>query len=459
MQDMIQFMNKFVGKIDSNESLTGFLKGKKINHNKSIISPKSYYFMTTLCAPMDEYIKINFPNVKDSLETKKRMNIGNKIHRFAASWFKKIDGFESSESILDGIYFGLPVRGRIDARINNSIIELKTKDIMPKNKEELIEMYPQDIEQLGFYTCIDPLKPEINYLVFLSHENPSKLKAFKVNIKDFNRIKYVLKKRIDDFDKALKEKNPSNLGKCRYCGDQCKLREEGNCEWFNLSKKECEILDYINISEDEEFSRKIEEIMKSWDGFQDTLFPFNILVPRKYLRKQVLEIEDDFLEEADQVRDKNYIRELAFELKKSFPPKENEIPEPNFNEIFFSKHGWINLVSSIDKEGKTLPFITYSSKDKRLEALDSPSQYKLAELGVIVSDFNLSKGLIIVYYPKIGEDKYKIFEVNYSFDDSCKNKLKEIIEILNSEDIKRIKELPPCPFYIHKNEGHNDCCP
>src|SRR3989344_7374603 len=458
MEDMIQFMNRFVCKIDSNESLVGFLKNKNINHDKFITSPREYFFITSLCSPMDEYIKINFPNIKPSLEAKKRMNIGNKIHLFAESWFKKIEGFESSESILDGIYFGLPVRGRIDARINNSIIELKTKDIIPTNKEELIEMYPQDIEQLGFYTCIDPLKPQINYLVFLSHENPSRLKVFKVNIKDFNRIKYVLKKRIDDFDKALKEKDPSNLGRCRYCGNQCKLHGEGNCEWFNLPKKECEILDYINIIEDQEFSEKIGEIMKSWDGFQGTLFSSNILVPRKYLRKHVLGIDDDFVEEADQVRDKNYIKELAFELKESFPPRQNEIPEPNFNEIFFSKHGWINLISSINKEGKTLPFIAYSSKDKRIEALDNPPLYKLAELGITVSNFNLSKGIIIVYYPKIGENKYKVFEVNYSFDDYCKNKIKEIIGILKSEDIGRIKELPECPWYFHKKDQPNSCC-
>jgi len=455
---MVQFMNKFVSKIDPNESLTGFLKTKKISSSNSIIAPRDYFFMTQLCSPMDKYLEINFPNVEPSLEAKKRRDIGRKIHHFAESWFKKIEGFESSESILDGIYFNLPVRGRIDARINNSLIELKTKDIIPETKEELIEMYPQDIEQLGFYTCIDPLKPKINYLVFLSHENPSRLKVFKVSIKNFNRIKYVLKKRIDDFDKALKEKNPSNLGRCRYCGNKCKIGKKDNCEWFNLPKKECEILDYVDISQDEDFSKKIEEVMRSWDGFQNTLFPYNILVPRKYFRKHLLEVEDDFVEEADHVRNKNYIKELAFELKKSFPPQDNEIPEPIFSEIFFSKHGWINLISSMNRSGEILPFIAYASKDERLGALDKPSQYKLAELGITVSNFNLSKGIVIIYYPKVGEDKYKVFEISYNFDQSCKTKIKEIIEILKSEDIRRISELPKCPWYVHKPGEPNDCC-
>ncbi len=455
MEDMINFMSQFMTKVTPNESLTSFLKTKTPQENKSIPEPENYFFLTSLCSPMDTYMKSKFPDIKPSMEILKKYSIGNKIHKFATNWFQKMEGFESSESLLDGVYFGLQVRGKIDAKIGNCIVELKTKEILPNNENELIGMYPQDIEQIGFYACLDPLKPEVNYLTFLSHENPSRLKTFKIQIKNFNKIKQVLKERIDELKNALENNDPSRLGKCRYDGKYNLKEIFPDLEFL---ERGCEILDFIEISEDEEFSEKFQKVMNSWDGFQDTITPYNILAPRKHLHKQITGIGEEFTEDSEKVRNKNYVRNVAFELKNSFPPKEDTIPEQIFKEISFSKRGWINLISSMDRDGKTLPFIAYSSIDTRPEALNKPSQYKIAELGIIVSNFNLSKGILIGYYPNIGENQYKIFEVNYSFSDACKTKIKEIIEVLKSEDINKLKELPPCPFWMHKDGEPNLCC-
>lgn len=455
MEDMINFMSRFMTKITPNESLTSFLKTKTQKENGFIFEPREYFFLTSLCSPMDTYMKSKFPDIKPSLETLKQYSIGNKFHSLAINWFQKMDGFESSESVLDGVYFGLPVRGKIDAKIGNCIVELKTKEIIPNNEKELVEKYPQDIEQVGFYACIDPLKPETNYLIFLSHENPSKLKTFKIIIKDFNKIKLVLKERIDELKDALEKNDPSRLGKCRYDG---KYNLEEIFPELELFERGCEIFDFIEISEDEEFNEKFKEVMSSWDGYQDTITPYNIIAPRKYLNKQITGVAEEFFEDSNKVRDKNYVREMAFELKNSFSPKENTIPEKFFKEIPFSTHSWINLISSIDREGKTLPFLAHSSSDTRPEALNQPPQYKIAELGIIVANFNLSKGILIIYYPKLGENQYKVFEINYSFPDSCKIKIKEIIEILKLEDINKLKELPPCPSWMHKLGEPNLCC-
>jgi len=457
MENMINLTNRFVKSIIANDSLTGFLKNKCNGNGKLQSSPESYFFLTDLCSPMDSYIKRNFI-IEESLESKKRMNTGNKIHRFAESWFQRIGGFESSESILDGVYFGLAVRGRIDARIGDSIIELKTKDIIPESKEEIIEKYPQDIEQLSFYACIDPTKPQTNYLVFISHENPAKVRAFKVEIKDFNKVKYVLKNRIDELGKAIKKNNPSNLGRCRYCWEGCKLKESGTCQWFNSDRTGCGVLEFIEISEDQEFGNKVKEAMESWDGYQDTLSVHNIIAPRRYLCQQVLGEQNDFEEDSDQVRNKDYIKKMAFELRRSFLPRDFETPKNNLKEISFSKDGWINLKSSQNPEGENIPFIAYSSLDNREEGLDKPGKYKIAELGIIVSNFNLPKGLIIVYYPKVGEKKYKVFEVEYSFNDFFKKKVKEVVDILKSEDITKLKQLPECPWFFHKDGNMGTCC-
>lgn len=444
MEDMVNFMSKFVKKVTPDDSLAGFIKNKSGEQKKPSASPDTYFFLTDLCSPMDTYIKKNSPNMEISLETKKKMNTGNKIHRFAVNWFQWMNGFESSESLLDGIYFGLPVRGRIDARISGSIIELKSKDKIPENKEEVISLYPYDLEQIAFYTCIDPTKPKINHLIFISQGVPYKIVSFKIEIKDFNQIKHILKNRIDELNKALKEKEPSPLKKYG--------------SYVDAKQRDCEILSHIEISEDKEFEQIMQKSLESWDGHQDTLIPYNIIVPRKYLYKQTLGVEDEYSKEPDDVRDTDYARKMAFELRKSFLPFESDIKQKNFKEISFPKQGWIRRKSSMDPKGKDLPFIAYSSRDDRDEAMNSPGKYKLAELGIIVSNFNLSKGIIIVYYPGIGEDKYKVFEIEYAFDESCKTKIREIIEILKSENISKLKELPPCPWWIHKDKKGNSCC-
>ena len=443
MEDMINFMHKFVKKITSDDSLAGFIKNKSGEQARSPTSPEAYFFLTDICSPMDAYVKRNFPNMEVSLDTRKKMNTGNKMHRFAVNWFQGIDGFESSESLLDGIYFGLPVRGRIDARISGSIIELKTKEKIPENKEEILSLHPNDVEQLGFYACLDPTKPKINHLIFMSQGIPYKVTSFKIEIKDFNKIRYVIKSRIDELSKALKEKDMSALKKYGY--------------YEGTKQRECEISPYIEITDDKEFGELMKKSIESWDGYQDTLTPYNILIPRKYLLKQVLGVEDEFSREPEDVRNIDYAKKMAFELRKSFLPIEYEIKKGNFKEILFPKSGWIRRKSAMDPIGKDIPFIAHSSQDDRDEGMNSPGKYKLAELGIILSNFNLSKGLIIVYYPEVGHDKYKVFEVEYAFDDSSKNRIKEIIDILKTEDISKLKDLPPCPWFIHRDKK-GLCC-
>ena len=456
---MIKFMLKFVNNIKTDESLSGFLKNKaQENKEYSSGSPKDYFFLTSLCDPMNDFIKKRLPKQEVSLESKKRIERGNKLHAFAKVWFQNMKGYESSDATLDGIYFGLPVIGKIDAKINKSIIELKTKENIPKNPQEIIETCPGDLEQLGFYTVLDPTKPIENYLVFLSHGYPQEIKAFKVKIRNHNSIRWVLKKRIDDLTKALKENDPSILGRCRYCDEECSLKEDKHCKWFDLPKKECEISDYVKITEDDLFANLFKEAMKSWESQSPPLFISNILSSRKYIYKNVLELEDPFEETAESTKNKDYIKKLVFEFKKSYEHEPVCIPSLLFPEIYISKNNWINRISSKSKSGELLPFIACVSDYSTLKVPSSPPQYKLAELGIMVCISNKPKGLIFIYYPKINDGEYKVFEVEYSFDESCKKKIEHIINILKLKDAKLISDLPPCPFFMHDKCNFKEIC-
>jgi len=90
-----------------------------------------------------------------------------------------MENFVSSESKLDGMIVGAKVVGKIDAKVDESIIDFKSKINIPQTVNEVITNCPSDVEQLGFYTAIDPLKPKVNYLVFISQKIGQEMKVFK----------------------------------------------------------------------------------------------------------------------------------------------------------------------------------------------------------------------------------------------------------------------------------------
>jgi hypothetical protein len=126
------------------------------------------------------------------------------------------------------------VMGKIDIRAGNSLYELKTKDNTPETVAEIVSSYPQDLEQLAFYSVIHPSNPRVNYLVFMKNSPPFDLKVFRVEINDANRIKSILTSRIDKLDRAIDNQDPSRLGKCRYYDSGCEFRNSDVCSCDNL---------------------------------------------------------------------------------------------------------------------------------------------------------------------------------------------------------------------------------
>ena len=46
-------------------------------------------------------------------------------------------------------------------------LEIKTKEELPR-AENVVSLYPQDVEQIVFYSVMHPDKPKINYMIFVS---------------------------------------------------------------------------------------------------------------------------------------------------------------------------------------------------------------------------------------------------------------------------------------------------
>jgi hypothetical protein len=447
-------MKKSVKNIESNETLSGIIKKKSLEIPKSNSSPPEYFFLTSVCDPYKEYMVNKFPENNFEKLAEKNFIIGKKLHSFADRWFKGMKEFVSSESTLDGFYLGIKAKGKIDARIGNSIIELKTKKDLPENVEAIFRFNSRDIEQLAFYTVLDPLRPKINYLVFMTQTSPYKFKVFKMEITNHDKIEEILKKRINTLRGTILGKTtPSNLGKCRYCPWECNLKREGKCNPDVLNDLGCEVKDYLILEEDTSFKEELEKSMESLSGNIDFYTLYNILAPRKYFNKYIRELsEEPFESNREETQNQDYFNHLIFNLDILHLDKKDleEIPEPILDKVYFPKKGWMKIRDLGNPQGKILPFITYASSTTYEKAMINPSEYKIAELGVAALIHGRSRGFILMYYPNLG-NQFKVFDVNFSFEPILKQKINEIIKILDDKNIEKFQTLPGCPIYMHNN--------
>lgn len=217
---LIEEINGFVTGITYDESLSSLLKREMDSKLIEDPAPKKYYYITHVTNPAQIYFSRVHPEIKKPPEIARKLARGKQLHNFAGFWFKNLPDFYAEEGLLDGVWVGVSgVRGKIDYRVGNSLLEFKTKDNLPNSPEEIISTYPNDLEQIAFYSIIHPLSPKNNYLVFMRNSSPFELKAFKIDIKDKGAIKSILLSRIDLLNKAFDAEDPSKLGQCRYLYD------------------------------------------------------------------------------------------------------------------------------------------------------------------------------------------------------------------------------------------------
>src|SRR3989304_4348398 len=103
MEDMVSFVSKFVGSISHQETLASFLR--KNGHSSSAF-PKEYFYLRDLCNPIQYYYNRKGPLIPLTIDRKKEMAYGKKLHELANLWFRKLPEYMVEEGVLDGILVG-----------------------------------------------------------------------------------------------------------------------------------------------------------------------------------------------------------------------------------------------------------------------------------------------------------------------------------------------------------------
>ncbi|MBA7683060.1 hypothetical protein ES703_91416 [subsurface metagenome] len=431
---MFSFVKNSGINISIHESIASLIRDKHTEYKAR--RPLKYFFLTDLCNPIQAYYSFIGEGIPLSIKSKKEMAYGNKLHKLANFWFRGMEGYLIEEGILDGIFVGIKgVRGKIDALLNNSILEFKTKvDLPEKDPEEIKQKYMQDIEQLVFYSVLYEKPKEVNYLIFISQAHPFKIRSFKVTIKNPHKIRDLIRDRIKKLEKAMVNKDPSMLFRCRYYEQGCPLKDKCVCDQLNISEDD-KLLENIKIEYDEQFTKRLEQLKDDAKGLGEDVFTTHDLIfPRKY------GIEEDYNRDAEKEKSKSYLSSLVKRTEKLrlLPSDHESIKKELRNNQMVVGHRWVRVPTSIDSSReRIMPYILTLNKF----GSSRPHDYHITSLGLICSLYGKTKGVIFEIDPT-GE-KIKAFTIEYK---NPKKILLKIGEIIKNIQEGRREDLPPNPW-------------
>lgn len=458
MMGIIEEINGLVVSYSRDESLASLLKKVMDQQLTEQPVPINYYYVTHLTNPAERFFSTLCPEIEKPPGLARKLALGKRLHSLAGVWFRTLPDFVVEEGTIDGAWVGLlGVRGKIDYRVGDSILEFKTKDNPPETPEEIISSYPQDLEQLVFYSVIHPFSPMVNYLIFMKNSSPFNLKAFRVITEDVGTIKSILMSRISALDKSFETNDPSRLGRCRYYESGCRFHVSGCCSCDRVEPIDISALQRsVRINFDEDFTKKLEDV-RDTHGTSDSfsLSTRDIIVPRKHYMEVISGLESLYRgDEKDEYKactwaSVNMLKKRhGIELSRSEKQSVIESQREPRVRIGFR---WLKLKSSIHPSGEIVPYLLNINLSYNPAFVKDPSTYHLAELGIVCATYGKSKGLIIRVCPNLGK-LVQVFQVTYENIDRIQHIVKETIDSLEKAEQKEdLLSLPPCPTFM--NDG------
>jgi len=464
---IIEDINRCVIGTTYDESLSSMLKNVMDSQLTEDPAPRNYYYVTQVTNPAQTYFSRFHPDAKRPPEIARKLAYGKQLHNFASIWFKNLPDFYAEEGLLDGAWVGVPgVRGKIDHRVGESLLEFKTRDNPPETPEEIISKFPHDLEQIAFYSVMHPSSPKINYLVFMRSSSPFELKAFKIEIKDKGTIKSILISRIDQLNKAIETKKPSKLGKCRYFETGCQYHTQNFCSCAELPPLDTAPLQRsLKINYDDDFTQKLVSARDASaipSGF--CLSTRDIIVPRKHYMESVSGLESPY----NNTENDEYKACLWASIGILKRRQDIDLVGTERRSIIQSQRDprarigfrWLKLKSSVHPEGEIVPYIEKVSMTDEMKHT-KPSQYNLAELGIICAIHGKNKGLMIRVFPKLNK-AVQVHHITYKNQDEIFRIVKTVIDATEEAEAKKdISSLPTCPSYMN-DDGNcplmSQCC-
>jgi len=438
--------------IENSDALSGIIRDSFDSLGRSAVFP-DYFYLTELVNPAQSYWK---RKLVDTLEIpiplRRKFAIGNRIGRLVGIWLNSISGSINSEATLDGVYVGIEgIRGRIDFRLNDSIIEIKSKPVHVDNQEMIFSNFPQDLEQLIFYSVLSTQSSRNHFLIFVTDIPPYQPYVYRVTIKDMESARTLLIKRKNDYMRALETEDPSILFQCRYF-PSCRVNELGQCTCTALPIETGDKLrDLVELERDTEFESKLIFARDNkYQRVQTSISPFSLLFPRKWYLKNIEGIEDRFIKSSQKEADESLLWKaikMADALSPADTPDREWITEPfmlrvSNNFITYRESGCPDIV---------IPFISKVSNAYSFKYTQAPHEIHVGTLAIICAYYNIEKGVIFTLYP-FSDMKLSAYVVDFSDIARCRDLISKQIEMIHeSVTTQNPAILDPCLGFMKRD--------
>lgn len=465
---MDQFVKRICGKVESiltDESLVKDFeeiaieaKGKLEKFENGRLRGQNFR-VTDIVNPMQAYFDIKGPSLDNPPELKYKFAYGKFMENKVKNILSKDPKFIVSQGQVYGDSLGLnDVRGRIDFRLGNTLVEFKTSEEDIPNEETVFRDHPQDLEQLLLYILFTGRIQDEHRLLYLTGRHPNNnIRCFRVKIKDARKIVEYFIQRRDKLKEALRNSNYSGLGKCRYLSSFCKFEKNHMCSCTTESN-----IDIFAIRNNvflKSVSGDLDTKISNHIAEKETLLSFwNIFTPRRFFLRNVhpFEFLGDFEEE--DLKNFQLRKEIEHALLNKGLIKRNTLNEsyPKISEEYFSLA--ISTKTHTEKsKSKRSPIII------RVQDLNTwggdyrlPPYYK-AQLGLICSLAKHNIGYIFIFFKNsnagiLSKLKFnKLGEIRNTSAKLMKNMLKSIVGDLDPS------ELPECPEFIRGKSCYKEC--
>ena len=415
--------------------------------------------VTDIVNPMHAYFDIKNGNLVDPPDLKSKFDYGNRMENKVKNILLKDPNFTVSQGDVCGDSWGLnDVRGRIDFRLGDMLIEFKTSEEDVPDEEAVFCNHPQDLEQLILYVLFTNRQRDEHRLLYLTGRYPeNNIRCFKVKIRNAKKVAEYFVQRRDKLKESLKTSNYSGLGKCRYFSSLCKFKINHMC---SCSTEQDIDIQRVKENVSLEFIRgdldtKINDYIKNKDSF---LGFWDIFTPRRFFLSETHPFE--FLGGFDNENRENFQlrKQIEYDLQSKGLIKRNMLGDayPKFSEEYLSIEIDKNAGSE-KKQTKKFPIIIRVSNQKT-----GGGEYKLrssykAQIGLICSLTKSDIGYIFVFFKNSNTGILKKLKfTNLRKIKATSSKLMLNIQKSLAGNIPPSK-LPECPEFIKNKKCYNDC--
>jgi len=454
MMDYINEISKKVTHQKRNETLlTDFQReaknvlDTKENNSQNNTQRGSNLRVTDLINPIHAYYDIKNQKLENPIELDKKYDYGKYIEEKVRIILLREPSYAVSQGDVDGSKVGMPnVKGRIDFRLGDTIIEFKTSEYDIPDVGQLINKNPQDLEQLLLYVLFTGRTKKDHILLYLTGRYPNLVsRQFKVKIKDEDKLLSYFKARYENLKKAIEDNNPDGLGRCRYYEGMCKFKVKQICK--------CDAESIIDVREMQEsiFLAPVsgdigDKIAKEnlFGKYDKSMGLWDIFTPRQWFLKTSNPYDYQEWDETD--KDKYYLRK---EIEHRFVDKgllkygnpSKDTPQVK-DQLFYEPE--------TEKEQEKYPFLV-RVRDDLLTGSPTKKFYS-AQLGLQCSLSKTIKGYIFVFAPK---HKVGILEeISFEKLGNVRSQALEIIDNAIKSINKEVVEqhMPICPPFMFEKK-------